>query len=179
VIEFVHTMSNVLLPPERIEARIIVLRGKRVMIDRDLALLYRVTTSAFNQAVRRNVDRFPDDFMFQMTSTEFQNWKSQFVISKKEKMGLRRRPLVFTEQGVAMLSSVLKSKRAIQVNVQIMRTFSRLREMTFDNSILRRKIESMEQRYDAQFRVVFDAIRNLLSEKVIEKPLIGFRNKKK
>ncbi|MCR4311657.1 MAG: ORF6N domain-containing protein [Candidatus Uhrbacteria bacterium] len=171
-------MTKSLLPQERIEGRIFIFRGRKVMIDRDLASLYGVTTKAFKQAVRRNRGRFPEDFMFQLSAKEFENWRSQFVTSKSDKMGLRYRPFVFTEQGVAMLSSVLKSKRAINVNIQIMRTFSKLREMLVENDGLRLKLDAMEKRYDEQFKVVFDAIRNLLSEKSEESRTIGFRTKK-
>ena len=108
-----------ILPKESIISRIYIIRGKNVMIDRDLAELYGVETRVLNQAVRRNLKRFPEDFMFQMTANEFKDWKSQIVISNSEKMGLRKPPLVFTEHGVAMLSSVLNSERAIMVNIQI------------------------------------------------------------
>ncbi|MBU0488922.1 MAG: ORF6N domain-containing protein [Bacteroidetes bacterium] len=116
------------VPDEVILNKIYVIRGKRVMIDRDLAELYGVETRTLNQAVRRNTKRFPDDFMFQMTPKEFQEWKSQIVISNSQRMGLRKAPLVFTEQGVAMLSSVLNSDSAISVNIQIIRVFTRMRE---------------------------------------------------
>ncbi len=132
------------------------------MLDRDLALLYEVETRALNQAVRRNIKRFPEDFMFQLTKEEMKNWTSQIVMSNKEKMGLRRRPYVFTEPGVAMLSSVLNSNRAIQVNIQIIRTFIKLRELLLTHVELKRKIEAMERKYDQQFKAVFDAIKQLL-----------------
>jgi hypothetical protein len=132
------------------------------MLDRDLADLYGVETRVLNQAVRRNIRRFPPDFMFQMSPEEFAKWKSQIVMTNRERMGLRRRPLVFTEQGVAMLSSVLGSDRAIDVNIAIMRAFVRLREMMATHKDLAKKIEELEKKYDAQFRAVFDAIRNLL-----------------
>jgi len=118
-----------ILPDETIISKIYMIRGKKVMIDRDLAELYDVETRVLNQAVRRNEKRFPEDFMFQMTKEEMENWKSQIVISNSEKMGLRKPPLVFTEQGVAMLSSVLNSDRAIMVNIQIMRVFTKMREL--------------------------------------------------
>ncbi len=132
------------------------------MLDRDLADLYGVETRVLNQAVRRNIRRFPPDFMFQMSPEEFAKWKSQIVMTNRERMGLRRRPLVFTEQGVAMLSSVLGSDRAIDVNIAIMRAFVRLREMMATHKDLAKKIEELEKKYDAQFRAVFDAIRDLL-----------------
>ena len=168
-----------LLPQETIESKIFFLRGKRVMLDRDLAILYGVETRALNQAVRRNMRRFPEDFMFQLTKEEMESWKSQIVISNREKMGLRRRPYAFTEQGVAMLSSVLNSDRAIQVNIQIMRTFTKLREMLMAHKDLKRKIEDMEKKYDYQFKIVFDAIKQLLEPPTEPKSKIGFRALKK
>lgn len=145
------------------------------MLDRDLAQLYGVETRVLNQAVRRNIRRFPSDFMFQMNPEEFSKWKSQIVMSKKERMGLRRRPLVFTEQGVAMLSSVLGSDSAIDVNIAIMRAFVRLREMMTTHKELAQKIGELEKKYDAQFRAVFNAIRELLQPAPIpSKRRIGF-----
>ncbi len=146
------------------------------MIDRDLAELYGVETRVLNQAVRRNNERFPEgDFMFQLTAQEMEIWKSQIVMSKNEKMGLRKAPLVFTEQGVAMLSSVLNSKRAIQVNIQIIRTFTKLREMLATHNELRKKIEEMEQKYNKQFREVFAVIKLLVVEEQKPKREIGFK----
>ena len=168
-----------LLPQETIESKIFFLRGRREMLDRDLAILYGVETRALNQAARRNVRRFPEDFMFQLTKEEMESWKSQIVISNREKMGLRRRPYAFTEQGVAMLSSVLNSDRAIQVNIQIMRTFTKLREMLMAHKDLKRKIEDMEKKYDYQFKIVFDAIKQLLEPPTEPKSKIGFRALKK
>lgn len=163
------------VPAERIERSILFVRGQKVILDRDLAQLYGVETRVLNQAVRRNIRRFPPDFMFQMNPEEFSKWKSQIVMSKKERMGLRRRPLVFTEQGVAMLSSVLGSDRAIDVNIAIMRAFVRLREMMATHKELSQKIEELEKKYDAQFRAVFDAIRELLQPAPIpSKRRIGF-----
>ena len=148
------------------------------MFDRDLAELYQVETRALNQAVRRNPRRFPEEFMFQLNKREFENWRSQIVMSNKDKMGLRRPPLVFTEQGVAMLSSVLKSERAIQVNIQIMKTFTKLREMLSTHEELRRKIEAIEKKYDKQFRIVFQTIKLLLKEDEKPQNQIGFTSKK-
>jgi len=148
-------------------------------LDRDLAELYGVETRVLNQAVRRNIDRFPPDFMFEMTKTEFEDWRSQFVTSKNDKMGLRYKPMAFTEQGVAMLSSVLRSKRAIQVNIQIMRAFTQLRKMLLTHEDLKRKVESMEKKYDEQFQIVFEAIKQLLSEEDKPKKKIGFTVKEK
>lgn len=168
-------MDITIIPLERIESRIYVIRGKKVMLDRDLAGLYGVETKVLNQAVRRNLERFPEDFMFNLSEVELRNWKSQFVTSNREKMGMRYLPLVFTEQGVAMLSSVLKSQRAILVNIQIIRTFTRLREMISENDQLHRKLEIMEKQYDEQFKIVFDALRRLLEDEESPKPEIGFR----
>lgn len=135
------------------------------MFDRDLAGLYGVETRALNQAVRRNMDRFPEEFMFQLNKQEMEIWKSQIVISNKEKMGIRKNPLVFTEPGVAMLSSVLNSRRAIQVNIQIIKTFIKLREMIATNRELRIKIEGLEKKYDKSFKIVFDTLKKLFKEK--------------
>lgn len=164
-----------LITNEPIEQRIFFIRGKRVMADRDLASLYGVTTKVFNQTVKRNIARFPSDFMFQLTEEELKNWRSQIVTSNREKMGIRYKPLVFTEQGVAMLSSVLKSERAIMANIQIIRTFSKMREMVEENDSLRRKLEVMEKQYDEQFKVVFDALKQLLEAREHTPEQIGFR----
>jgi len=147
-----------------IERRIYFIRGQKVMTDDDLAVLYRVPTGTFNQAVRRNIQRFPADFMFQLTSDEAEILRSQFVISSWG--GRRYLPFVFTEQGVAMLSSVLKSDRAIQVNIAIMRAFVKLREVLATHKELARRLEELEgkfQRHDGQIQEVFDAIRALLA----------------
>jgi len=164
--------NSVAIVEEIIINRIYTIRKKRVMIDRDLAALYQVETRVLNQAVRRNLDRFPEDFMFQLTSVEFTNWISQIVISKKEQMGLRKNPLAFTEQGVAMLSGILNSKRAIQVNIAIMRAFVQLRRLLESNKELARKVEELEKAvsgHDEKIQLIFQAIRKLISEK--EKPL--------
>ncbi len=153
-----------LIPVERIERAILLIRGHKVMLDSDLASLYGVETRALNQAVRRNADRFPGDFIFQLSDEEFENWKSQIVTSNPAaKMGLRKRPFAFTEQGVAMLSSVLRSPRAAAVNVEIMRTFVRLRQMLGSNVELAGRLDELEKKYDARFRAVFDAIRRLMA----------------
>ena len=162
------------IPSERIINRIFLIRGRKIMIDRDLAELYDVETRALNQAVRRNINRFPPDFMFQLNKQETGVWKSQIVMSTADKKGLRRNPLVFTEQGVAMLSSVLNSDRAIQVNIQIIRTFTKLRELLTTNKELREKIESMERRYDKKLREVFEVLKMLLIEEEKPKGQIGF-----
>ncbi len=151
-----------LVPVELIASKIYLIRDIKVMLDRGLAELYNVETSQLKRAVRRNIDRFPSDFMFELTKIELENWRCQFGISKSDKMGLRYKPMAFTEQGVAMLSSVLKSKRAIQVNIQIIRAFTRLRQMLLTHEDLKRKIDSMEEKYDQQFQIVFEAIKQLL-----------------
>ncbi|MFH1505199.1 MAG: ORF6N domain-containing protein [Candidatus Omnitrophota bacterium] len=139
-----------------------------------MAALYGVETAHLKRQVKRNIERFPEDFMFILSKEEFENWRCQFGTSKEIKMGLRYSPMAFTEQGVAMLSSVLNSKRAIMVNIQIMRTFTKLREMLLSNEGLRRKIENMEKKYDYQFQVVFDAIKELLRPLDKPKKKIGF-----
>jgi len=156
-----------------IAGKIHVIRGQKVMLDRDLADLYEVETRVLNQAVSRNITRFPADFMFQLDDTEFKCLMSQFVISNRG--GTRKLPYAFTEQGVAMLSTVLKSERAIQVNIQIMRAFTRLRQMISSHDELREKIEAMEKKYDGQFRIVFEAIKELLDIKSKPKKKIGFK----
>ena len=168
-------MNNDFIPREIIEAKIYVFRGQKVMIDRDLASLYQVTTAALNQAVRRNIERFPEDFMFQLTINESQNLISQIVISSYG--GYRRLPFAFTEQGVAMLSSVLRSSRAISINIQIIRAFTKLRELISQNEDLLKKIEALELRYDGQFSLVFEALRKLVPPPHEEKrPEIGFHD---
>jgi ORF6N domain len=149
------------IPVERIERHIFLIRREKVMLSTHLAELYEVEPRALVQAVKRNVERFPEDFMFQLSAQEFANLKSQIVISSWG--GSRRAaPYAFTEQGVAMLSSVLHSKRAVMVNVEIMRAFVRLRQMLASNLALARKLAALEKKYDAQFKAVFDAIRELM-----------------
>ncbi len=161
------------IPKERIEQRIYILRNEKVMLSTDLAHLYRVQPRALVQAVKRNPDRFPSDFMFQLTREEFQSLKSQIVTSSWG--GLRRAtPYAFTEQGVAMLSSVLRSKRAVRVNIEIMRTFVQLRRLLASNEALARKLTVLEKKYDSQFRVVFDAIRELMKPPEPKRRPIGF-----
>lgn len=132
----VSNKTTIALSEELILNKIYLIRGQKVMIDRDLAEMYGVETRVLNQAIRRNQKRFPSDFMFLMTSEELMNWKSQNVISKKEKMGLRKLPNVFTEQGAAMLSSILNSETAIEVNIQIIRIFTRIRQMLTDQNLI-------------------------------------------
>ncbi len=170
-----RTSTTHLVPQETIESKILLLKSKKVMLDKDLARLYKVEPKYLKRQVRRNIDRFPSDFMFQLSKQEFKNWRCQFVTSKSaDKMGLRYPPYAFTEPGVAMLSSVLNSKRAIQVNIQIIRTFIKLREMLLTHDDLKRKIEAMEKKYDKQFKVVFDVLRKLLTLPEKPKRRIGF-----
>ena len=163
-----------LIPQEIIESKIYLIRDKRVMLDRDLALLYDVQTRRLKEQVRRNIERFPVDFMFELTKEELAEWRSQFATSNRDKMGIRIHPFAFTEHGILMLSSVLNSKRAIQVNIQIMRTFIKLKEMLISHKDLRQKIEDMERKYNHQFKIVFDAIRKLLEPPAKPKQRIGF-----
>ena len=164
-----------LIPVERIEKAIYLIRGEKVMLDRDLAALYGLATKALKQAVRRNLDRFPNDFMFVLNTNEFRNWRSQFVTSKADQKGLRYAPMAFTEHGILMLSSVLKSERAVQVNIEIMRAFVNLRRMLASNVELAGKLKELESKYDRQFKVVFDAIRRLMSPPPSARKPIGFR----
>ncbi len=168
-------MDEALVPSERIVSKIYFIRGRKVMVDRDLAALYGVRTMVLNQAVRRNIKRFPLDFMFRLTDMEFKNWISQIVISNSDRMGLRKPPRVFTEEGVAMLSGVLHSQRAIAVHIQIIRTFTKLREMLADRDYLRQKIEALEKQYDENFKIVFDAMHRLLDGKEEPGEEIGFK----
>ena len=161
------------VPLRRIEQAILVIRGHRVMLSTDLAALYDVEPKVLVQTVKRNIERFPDDFMFQLTRDEYRILKSQFVTSSWG--GARRAlPYAFTEQGVAMLSSVLRSKRAVQVNVEIMRTFVRLRRILAENAGLARRLDDLEKKYDVQFKVVFDAIRKLMQPPASPRRRIGF-----
>ncbi len=172
-------MSNIksitpLVPQELIECRIFLIREKKVMSDSDLAELYGVTTKVLLQAVRRNIIRFPEDFMYHLTNKEVMCLRSQFVTSNSGRGGRRYAPYVFTEQGIAMLSSILHSKKAVLVNIQIMRTFIKLKEMVMNHKDLQQKIEKIESKYDKQFRIVFDAIKSLLQIPEKPKGRIGF-----
>jgi hypothetical protein len=166
------------VPVEVIERRIYLIRGQKVMIDSDLAELYQVETSNLNKAAKRNLDRFPSDFMFQLTKDEADSLRFQIGISKPEGRGGRRYlPYVFTEQGIAMLSSVLNSDRAVLVNIAIMRAFVKLREIMATHKDLAHKIDALERKYakhDQQIQIVFDAIKKLLQPPVSPKRRIGF-----
>jgi hypothetical protein len=163
-----------IIPQERIEGKIILLRGLNVILDRDIAELYCVKPIALRQQVKRNIERFPEDFMLKLTDDEADFLVSQNVIPSKRSLG-GYLPYAFTEQGVAMLSSVLKSQRAIYVNIQIMRTFTKLRQILSTHKELRLKIEEMEKKYDHQFKVVFDVINKLLEPKENNPKRIGFK----
>jgi hypothetical protein len=170
---------NDIIPIERIERKIYFIRRQKVMLDRDLAELYGVETRVLNQAVRRNIKRFPEDFMFRLSKEEMDIWKSQIVMTNKERMGLRRQPYAFTQEGVAMLSGVLNSERAIRVNIEIMRTFVKLSQMLASNAQLARKLKALEKKYDEQFRVVFEAIYKLMDvSEEKKKRQIGFKREK-
>jgi hypothetical protein len=165
-----------LIPVERIERSILLIRGHKVILDSDLAELYGVTTKRLNERVRRNLSRFPEDFMFQLTESETHLLRSQFATSKEGRGGRRYLPYAFTEQGVAMLSSVLNSERAIKANIEIMRAFVRLRQILASNKELAKRLDELEKKYDAQFKIVFDAIRKLMTppEAQTPKKRIGF-----
>ena len=171
--------TSIALPDESIEDTILLIRGKRVILDHDLARLYGVATRTLNQAVKRNVARFPEDFMFQLTETETEEWqrsRSQIVILKKTRgTNIKYQPYAFTEHGILMLSSVLKSERAVQVNIQIMRTFVRLREMLASNEKLVERLDKLEEKYDAKFKIVFSAVRQLMNPPAVNRKPIGFR----
>ncbi|MCX5993998.1 MAG: ORF6N domain-containing protein [Chloroflexi bacterium] len=166
-----------IVPLEKIERAILQIDGKKAMLDADLAELYEVETRVLVQAVKRNIERFPEDFMFQLTREQFKILRSQFVISSQWG-GRRYPPYAFTEQGVSMLSSVLRSRRAIRVNIEIMRAFVRLRRILSSNVELERKIGELERKYDDQFSVVFDAIRQLMAPAEPPKRQIGFRKER-
>jgi hypothetical protein len=166
--------EKALVPPERIDRRIVRLRGRTVLLDFDLAGLYGVTTRELVQAVKRNRSRFPPDFMFQLPVREVAILRSQIVISSSWG-GRRTAPYAFTEQGVAMLSSVLRSERAVKANIEIMRAFVRLRRMLDSHADLARKIEALEAKYDSQFSAVFQAIRELMAAPAPLRKRIGFR----
>ncbi|MBN2194499.1 MAG: ORF6N domain-containing protein [Polyangiaceae bacterium] len=165
--------ENAIVPVERIERAILVIRGHRVFLDADLALLYEVEVKVLNQAVKRNMKRFSADFMFQLTKDEAEILKPP-VVTSSSWGGRRYQPYAFTEQGVAMLSSVLRSQRAVQVSIEIMRAFVRLRQMFQQNVDLARKLAALEKKHDAQLKVVFDAIRELMTPPAKPKRRIGF-----
>jgi hypothetical protein len=166
-------MSDI-IPLETIERRILLIRGQKVMLDRDLAQLYGVETRVLNQAIRRNIDRFPADFMFTLTRDEIMRISQIVISSSHETIKFSKNVMAFTEQGVAMLSSVLNSKSAVQVNIAIMRVFVKLREMIASNKELAKRLDKLEKKYDVQFKVVFDAIRELMTPPEPKRRRIGF-----
>jgi hypothetical protein len=166
--------SSALVPQDRIVHAIVFVRGQKVILDMDMARLYGVETRVLVQSVKRNASRFPPDFLFQLTADEVRNLKSQIVMSSSWG-GRRSTPFAFTEHGVAMLSTVLRSKRAIAVNIAIMRAFVRLREVLVTHGDLVRKLEALENKYDGQFRIVFDAIRKLMAPASRKPKQIGFK----
>jgi phage regulator Rha-like protein len=177
-----ETKKVSLIPSESIASKIYLIRNKKVMLDSDLAKLYRVTTSNLNKAVRRNIQRFPKDFMFRLTASEYSSLRFQIGILEKGKHS-KYLPFVFTEQGIAMLSSILNSETAIEVNIQIIRTFTKLREMLASNELLRNRIEKLENQFamnikdqDAKFKIIFDTIKKMLTVDEPPKPKrkIGF-----
>ena len=181
------TKTNSVIPVEKIERSIFLIRGQRVMLDRDLAILYGVPTKVLNQAVKRNRDRFPEDFMFQLTHQEAKSWWAEVLdarlrsqnVTLKRGQHIKYRPYAFTEHGILMLSSVLNSERAIQVNIAITRAFVRLRKILASHADLARKLEELEKKYDSQFKVVFDAIRQLMAPREPRDKKIGFQLKEK
>lgn len=170
-----------LIPIEHIESKILFIRGQKILLDRDLALLYGVKTFRLIEQVKRNADRFPEDFMFQMNNDEFKNWKSQIAMSNSDKMGLRRPPYAFTEHGIAMLSSVLKSERAVQMNIAIIRAFIKMREMLLNNAEMAKELREIEERMDTQEMntiIIMDKLRSMGKPGKSNKRKIGFLVKK-
>jgi phage regulator Rha-like protein len=168
-----------MIPMERIASKIYLMRGMKVMLDRDLAELYEVETKRLKEQVRRNIERFPEDFMFELTQQELENWRSQFATSNQDVMGLRIKPFAFTEHGILMLSSVLKSQRAVQVNIQIMRAFTKLRHSLIDNEDFRRELDKLKQVTEERFQIVFETLDQLLTSESKPKKKIGFTVKEK
>ena len=170
---------NELISQGEINSRIFTLRGKEVMIDVDLAELYQVETKVFNQAVKRNIERFPDDFMFQLTEKEYENLRSQIVTSSLKHGGRRYFPYAFTEQGVYMLSAVLKSAVAVEVSIEIMRTFTKLREFSFHYNALAKQIIELERKHDKKFKEVFSQLDTIVNEtQKTDEKIMGFIREK-
>ena len=173
-----------MIPYEIVVSKIYFIRGNKVMLDRDLAELYGVETKRLKEAVKRNIGRFPSDFMFEMTKQELENWRSQFATSNSDLMGLRYAPYCFTEQGVAMLSSILNSERAIKVNIEIIRAFTRIRQALIDNTELRLAIEEIRKKTDnntKNIELVFQYLDELMDKREIKttRKLIGYKVPKK
>ena len=162
------------IPEEVLMQKIYLVNGIKVMLDSDLAELYQVETKRLNEQVKRNSGRFPEDFMFQINDEEFENLRSHFATSSEKHGGRRYLPYAFTEQGIAMLSGVLRSEKAVQVNIAIMRAFVQMREAMLSNKDMARKIDEMESKYDGQFQIIFDALRSIFEAPVPDKPQIGY-----
>jgi hypothetical protein len=174
-------VENVTLPDEVIISKIYLIRSQKVMIDRDLARLYGVETKVLKQTVRRNIERFPEDFMFEMNKKEFESWRDANITSSKDKQGLRYVPFCFTEQGVTMLSCILNSRTAIEVNVRVIRIFTQLREMVLANKEILLKLQQLEKkigRHDDDIKLIFDYLKELLHQKVKPIRKIGFKYRK-
>lgn len=172
--------QNLIISEETISNKIYFIRNQKVMLDRDLALLYGIQTKVLKQAVKRNISRFPDDFMFELSDAEFSNWRSQIVTSNSDKMGLRYAPMAFTEHGVLMLSSVLNSDKAIQTNIQIMRIFTKVRQMLLDTTEIKLDIAQIQKKlenHDKNIKLVFNYLDELTEKKEDEKPRtkIGYK----
>jgi len=174
---YLNVSSLVKIPLEHIEKAIFLIRGEKAIIDSNLATLYGVSTARLNQQVKRNIDRFPDDFMFRLTQAEFNSLILQNATSKKARGGRRKLPYAFTEHGAIMAANVLSSKRAVEASVQVVRAFIKLRQMLTSNAELARKLNELEQRYDHQFKIVFDTLRELMSPPPAKIKPIGFRPK--
>jgi phage regulator Rha-like protein len=173
-----QTTKSMILADAMISNKIYLIRGKKVMIDRDLAELYGVETKVLKQAVRRNMNRFPPDFLFEMNTKEFEDWRSQNVTSKEDRQGLRYAPFCFTEQGVTMLSCVLSSERAIAVNIQVIRVFAKMREMLLTHKDILLKLEQIERKvfgHDEDIQLIFKYLKQLLNPPAEPRPRIGFR----
>ncbi|MGQ0739727.1 MAG: ORF6N domain-containing protein [Bacteroidota bacterium] len=174
------TTKALLIPDELVMNKVYLIRGQKVMLDRDLSELYGVSTKAFKQAIKRNSDRFPEDFMFEMTPEELKNWRSQFVTSNSDKMGLRYPPFCFTEQGVSMLSGVLNSETAIRVHIQIIRVFAKMRELLLTHKYILLQLEKIEKKlagHDEDIQVIFQYLKQLLNPPQPPRNRVGFRRK--
>ncbi len=171
------TQSLIKVPIERVESAILLIRRERVILDSDLAALYGVSTARLNQQVNRNSERFPGDFMFRLSDVEFKDLILQNATSKRGRGGRRKRPYAFTEHGAIMAANVLNSKRAVQTSVQVVRAFVKIRQMLASNADLARKLDELEKKYDKQFKIVFDAIRHLMTPPPASAKPIGFRPK--
>ena len=181
-------MNILIIPDEVITGRIYLIRGQKVMLDRDLALLYSVETKVLKQAVRRNIERFPEDFMFEMTGKELEDWRSQIVTSSADRQGLRHAPFCFTEQGLTMLSCILTSATAIRVNIQIIRVFTKMREVLLINKDIVTQLEGLEnillkqehyqKKQQEEIQLIFEYLKQLLHPAEEPRPQIGFKHKK-